>query len=414
MARVPEVLVVDQDPKARFEVKSLVKQAQLSVAGEAAFGTEAVSLATEAKPDVIVCGMSNPPERSLSTIEGLLDVLPETPIIAYGWDDNVETVRQAMLAGAKNYFVMPVEPEKVLDSIRSVLEAEERKRQRLSGQTKALGPRGMVLTVFGAKGGVGKSTVATNMAVALASQLNQSAVLIDADNSFGDVAAMLDLRPDRTIVDLVRDVDGVERAGVTDYLQRHTSGLWVLPAPREGLLWRSVQPDRFRKAIGLLARRFDVVVIDTAGSLTDLSLAALEEANMVLWVTSSDFSSINNSVVGLETLQQLSYPDSRIRLMLNIISPDDTVRATKIEEVLGRKFFWSIPYDRQVRLDGQVGRPAVLSHPDCRGARSITELAQALMGTGTAVKPVGAKQAPLRRLFVRRGGEASAPAPEGS
>jgi len=414
MARVPEVLVVDQDPKARFEVKSLVKAAQLSVAGEAAFGTEAVSLASDSKPDVIVCGLSNPPERALSTIEALLDVLPETPIIAYGWDDNVETVRQAMLAGAKNYFIMPAEPEKVLDSIRSVLEAEERQRQRLSGQTKAMGPRGMVLTVFGAKGGVGKSTVATNLSVALASQLHQSAVLIDADNSFGDVATMLDLRADRTIVDLVRDTDTVERSGITEYLMRHSSGLWVLPAPREGLLWRSVQPDRFRKAVGLLARRFDVVIIDTAGALTDLSLAALEEANMVLWVTSSDFSSINNSVVGLETLQQLSYPDSRIRLMLNIISPDDTVRAAKIEEVLGRKFFWSIPYDRQVRLDGQVGRPAVLSHPDCKGARSITELAQALMGTGTAVKPAGTKQAPLRRLFTRRGGEATSATAEGS
>lgn len=415
MARVPEVLVVDQDPKSRFEVKSLVKAAQLSVVGEAAFGTEAVSLASDSKPDVIVCGMSNPPERALSTIEALLDVLPETPIIAYGWDDEVETVRQAMLAGAKNYFVMPVEPDRVLDAIRSVLEAEERKRQRLTGQTKAMGPRGMVLTVFGAKGGVGKSTVATNLSVALASQLQQSAVLIDADNSFGDVAAMLDLRADRTIVDLVRDADTVERSGITEYLLRHSSGLWVLPAPREGLLWRSVQPDRFRKAVGLLARRFDVVIIDTAPALTDLSLAALEEANMVLWVTSSDFSSINNSVVGLETLQQLSYPDSRIRLMLNIISPDDSVRAAKIEEVLGRKFFWSIPYDRQVRLDGQVGRPAVLSHPDSRGAKSITELAQALMGTGTAVKLAGTKQAPLRRLFTKRGGEAaSAPAVEGS
>jgi MinD-like ATPase involved in chromosome partitioning or flagellar assembly len=165
----------------------------------------------------------------------------------------------------------------------------------------------------------------------------------------------------------------------------------------------------------LLARRFDVVVIDTQGALNDLSLAALEEANMVLWVTSSDFSSINNSVIGLETLQQLSYPDARIRLMLNIISPDDTVRAAKIEEVLGRRFFWSIPYDRQVRLDGQVGRPAVLSHPESRGAKSITELAQALMGSGTAVKPAGTKQVPLRRLFTRRGGEASsAPAAEGS
>jgi pilus assembly protein CpaE len=195
---------------------------------------------------------------------------------------------------------------------------------------------------------------------------------------------------------------------------RHNSGLWVLPAPREGLLWRSVQPDRFRKALALLSRRFDVVLVDTAGSLTDLSLGALEEANMVLWVTSSDFSSINNSVIGLDTLQQLSYPDSRIRLMLNIISPDDTVRAGKIEEVLGRKFFWSIPYDRQMRLDGQVGRPAVLSHPDCRGARSVTELAQALMGTGSLTKTAGTRREPLRRLFSRRGGEGPPAVAEGS
>jgi pilus assembly protein CpaE len=415
MARVPEVLLVDQDPQARYEVKSLVKQAQLSVAGEAAFGTEAVSLASEVKPDVIVCGISVPPERSLQTIEALLDVLPETPIIAYGWQQDVDTVRLAMLVGARNFIVMPVDPDRILDSIRSVLEAEERKRLRLSGQAKALGPRGLVITVFGAKGGVGKSTIATNLGVALTSQLQQSAVLVDGDNSFGDVAAMLDLRHDRTVVDLVRDVDSVERAGVTDYLTRHNSGLWVLPAPREGLLWRSVQPDRFRKAIGLLSRRFDVVLVDTAGALTDLSLAALEEANMVLWVTSSDFSSINNSVIGLDTLQQLSYPDSRIRLMLNIISPDDTVRAGKIEEVLGRKFFWSIPYDRQMRLDGQVGRPAVLSHPECRGAKSVIELAQALMGTGTLIKPATVRQQPFRRLFTRRSPDApSAQVAEGS
>ena len=105
MARVPEVLVVDQDPQARFEVGRLVKQAQLTVAGEAAFGTEAISLASETRPDVIICGMTNPPERSLQTIEALLDVLPETPVVAYGWKDDVETVRQAMLAGARDFFV---------------------------------------------------------------------------------------------------------------------------------------------------------------------------------------------------------------------------------------------------------------------------------------------------------------------
>src|SRR6266508_1211542 len=133
MARVPDILVVDQDLQARFEVKQLVRAAQLGFAGEAGFGTEAVSLASEVKPDVIICGMSRPPERSLQTIEALLDVLPETPIVAYGWRDDGETVRLAMIAGARDFFVMPVGPERVLESVRSVLESEERKRLRLTG-----------------------------------------------------------------------------------------------------------------------------------------------------------------------------------------------------------------------------------------------------------------------------------------
>jgi MinD-like ATPase involved in chromosome partitioning or flagellar assembly len=144
-----------------------------------------------------------------------------------------------------------------------------------------------------------------------------------------------------------------------------------------------VQPDRFRKAVAALSRRFDIVLIDTAGVLNDLSLAALEEANMVLWITSSDFSSINNSLIGLETMGQLSYPESRIRLMLNVTSADDGVRPAKIESVLGRQFFWSVPYDRQVRMGGQIR--GIDFHAGVPRIESIIELAQALIG-GTAMK----------------------------
>lgn len=404
MAKVPEILVVDQDPKARYEVKQLTKHAQLSIVGEAAFGTDAISMASDVKPDVIICGMSSPPERSLQTIEALLDVLPETPIVTYGWRDDSETVRLAMIAGARDYFAMPANAEKVLESVRSVLESEERKRLRLTGQTKALGPKGLVITVFGVKGGVGKSTIATNLGVALATELAQSVVLVDGDNNFGDAAAMLDLKPQRNIMDLLREADAVERGNVTDYLTQHSSGLWVLAAPRECLQWRSVTPERFRKVVTVLARRFDVVLIDTAGALGDLSLSALEEANMVLWVTSSDFSSINNSLQALETLEQLSYPDSRIRLMLNVTSADDGVRPAKIEEVLGRQFFWLVPYDREIRLGTQTGKPAVSAHRNSRGAQSIVQLAQALMGVSVAT--VNPKPTSLRnRLFSRNGSE---------
>jgi Flp pilus assembly CpaE family ATPase len=127
----------------------------------------------------------------------------------------------------------------------------------------------------------------------------------------------------------------------------------------------------------------------------------------VLWLTSSDFSSINNSLIALETLQQLSYPEARIRLMLNITSIDDGVRPSKIEEVLGRQFFWLVPYDRQLRLGGQIGKPVVITHRDSRGAQSIMQLAQALMGVGpqNSARPASA----LRRWFGKNGSNGHAP-----
>jgi len=380
MAQVPEVLVVDQDPRARFEVKQVLKQTQLGFAGEAGFGTEAVSLASEVTPDVIFCGMSSPAERSLRTIEALLDVLPETPIIAYARKENVDVVRQAMLAGARDFLVVPASVERVVESIQSVLESEERKRLRMSGQSKGLGPKGLVVSVFGAKGGVGKTTIATNVGVALAANLNQSVVLVDADNSFGDIAAMLEMRVERSVVDLIQNLDAIDRSSITEYLQKHESGVWALPAPKDALTWRSVTPDRFRAVIGLLARSFDIVLIDTAAMLSDISLCALEESSLVLWVTSTDFSSINNSLAGLAALEQMSYPEGRIKLVLNVNSADDGVRPAKIEEVLGREFFWSVPYDRAVRTGAQIGNPAILASPASPGARSLLQLAQAVTG----------------------------------
>lgn len=399
MARVPEILVVDQDPQARYEVKQMVRQAQLGFAGEAGFGTEAVSLAADAKPDVIICGLSRPAERALQTIEALLDVLPETPIIAFAKREEVEDVRQAMLVGARDFFSIPIDIERFSASIRSVLESEERKRLRLSGQSKGIGPRGMVIAVYGAKGGVGKTTLATNLGIALASKLGQSTVLIDADETFGDVAAMLDARQDRSVVDLIRDVGKVERDSVTDYLVKHESGLWILPAPRQSLQWRSVTPENMRYVIDLVARRFDIVLVDVAASLSDLTISVLEQANMVLWVTTTDFSSINNSLLGLEALAQMNYPDARIRLVLNVTTSDDGVRPVKIEEVLKRQFFWAIPYDRRVRMGTQVGNPAMLAAPDSPGAKTILQLGQALTGAAPT-EPV--KPATVRGLFRRK------------
>jgi pilus assembly protein CpaE len=382
MAKAPEVLIVGQDVQARFEVKRLVRQSQFNICGEAGFGTEAVSLAVELKPDLVLCAMSEPVARSLQTVDSLLNALPETPVIVYSSSHDIEMARQAMVAGARDFLTMPASSEDMTRSILSVLEAEERRRMRATGQTASWGAEGSVITVFGAKGGVGKTTVAVNVAVALARETTQSVVLVDGDSGFGDVAGMLDLTPERELTDLVRDLGKVTRETLPKYLAQHSSGLNVLVAPADTLNWRSVDPDTFGRVLDLLSKSHDVVVVDTAGLLNEITVAALEKASLILWVVTTEFSSVKDSLRAIDALRVLSLPEERIHLIINDISTVDGVRPHTIEDLLQRKAFSRVPFDKKVRYGSQVGLPAVVSDASSPGARRLVDLARTVAGIG--------------------------------
>jgi pilus assembly protein CpaE len=393
MAKIPAVLVVDQDAKTRYDIKRLVKASRFTIAGEAGFGTDAVSLAVELEPDVVLLGMHEPVVRSLQTVESLLNALPETPIIVYSSSREIDLARRAMLAGARDFLTMPANAEDMGKSIVAVLESEERRQMRLRGQTAAWGSQGSVITVFGAKGGVGKTTIAVNLAAALREETGQAVALVDGDNGFGDVSGMLDMTPERTIVDLARDLAKVTRETLPNYLVRHANGLNVLAAPAQTMAWRSVKPEDFRKAIEMLSKSHDIVVIDTAGLLNDITLAALESASLVLWVVTTEYASVRDSLRALEALRSISYPEDRIRIMVNDLATRDGVRGSTIEEALGHEVFWRVPFDQRVRQGAQMGEPAVLGHPSAPGARNLTDLARTVVG----IKP------PRRGLLERLG-----------
>jgi pilus assembly protein CpaE len=382
MAKAPEVLIVGQDVQARFEVKRLVRQSQFNICGEAGFGTEAVSLAVELKPDLVLCAMSEPVARSLQTVDSLLNALPETPVIVYSSSRDIDLARQAMVAGARDFLTMPATAEDMTRSVLAVLEAEERRRMRATGQTASWGAEGSVITVFGAKGGVGKTTVAVNVAVALARETTQSVVLVDGDSGFGDVAGMLDLTPERELTDLVRDLGKVTRETLPKYLAQHSSGLNVLVAPADTLNWRSVDPDTFGRVLDLLSKSHDVVVVDTAGLLNEITVAALEKASLILWVVTTEFSSVKDSLRAIDALRVLSLPEERIHLIINDISTVDGVRPHTIEDLLQRKAFSRVPFDKKVRYGSQVGLPAVVSDASSPGARRLVDLARTVAGIG--------------------------------
>jgi pilus assembly protein CpaE len=325
-------------------------------------------------------GVQEPMERPLQTVESLQSLLPDTPIMVYSGSREIETIRRVMMAGARDFLSRPVKPEMLRTSVLSALESEEKKKLRQLGHLAPAAATGTIVTVFGAKGGIGKSTISTNVAVALARMGRSSVCVVDLDNGFGDVSGMLDVKPERTLGDLVRDIDTIEREDIGRYVTRHgLSELDVLPGP--GVLeWRKITPDQVRRVIEVLAKRYDTIVLDTSGMLNELAELAVEMATIVLWVTTTEFASVKDSLEAMRALKLLSYSQDRVRIVMNAISPDDGVRPSVVQDALQRDVFWNIPYDKKVRQGTHLGQPIVITAPQSVAAKSLADLATVIAG----------------------------------
>jgi len=381
MARTPEVVTVDPDLSSRAEMKRALQMAHFTVTGEAGYGIEAVTVAQEKLPDVFLVSVEEPVARALQTVESLADAVPGVATIVYSSMADAASVRRAMVAGARDYLIKPVKPEELLRSVHGVLEQEERKRMRLSGQTVETAARGMVVTVFGAKGGIGKTTIATNLATSLIRNTNSTVVLVDMDTRFGDVAIMMDVAVEQSIADVARHLDDMDRDKVRDYLAQHHSGVFVLPAPLHPSEWRNMTPQHIEKIIDLLAQTHDYVIIDTPGTFNDIIATTLERANLILLITSMDIASIKDTALALEMLRAASVSEEKVKLTINHCTSANSLREEDVQRVLEYEVFWRIPHDLAVSSSTQLGQPIVLTRPYARVSRSITDLAYSLSGT---------------------------------
>lgn len=381
MARTPEVVTVDPDLSSRAEMKRALQTAHFTVTGEAGYGIEAVTVAQEKLPDVFLVSVEEPVARGLQTVESLADAVPGAPTIVCSTMADAAAVRRAMIAGARDYLIKPAKPEELTRSVHGVLEQEERKRMRLAGQTMETPARGTVITIFGAKGGIGKTTIATNLATALVRCTGSTVVLVDMDTRFGDVAIMMDVPVEQSIADVARHLDELDRDKVRDYLVQHHSGASILPAPLHPSEWRNLTPQHIEKIIDLLAQSHDYVIIDTPGTFNEIIATTLEQASLILLLTSMDIASIKDTALALEMLRAASISEDKVKLTINYCTSANSLREGDVERVLDYEVFWRVPHDLAVSSSTQLGQPIVIARPYARVARNITDLAYTLSGT---------------------------------
>ena len=403
---VPTILVIDSDFEAALELSRLVEQAGFDVLGTTGMGLEALTAAREGSPNVILMRIDEPIERALATLERLNDSAPDRPIVGYSARPNAAALRQSMRAGASDYLEAPGSAEEIERTVTRALTRKAREGSRRRGELPPPVALGTIVTVFGAKGGIGKTTIATNLAISLAQYGNQSVALVDLDTRFGDVAITLDLKSERSIADLVRDlnsIDGIDANTLRDALTRHASGVWVLPAPSRPSQWRDLHPDGVKNVIDVLAQTHDFVVVDTPGTFSPFVGVALEVATVILAVTTPELASIKDTVVTLDLLRE-HFQDSpaKVRLLLNQVGKETTISAASIENTVGEPVWWAIPHDAEVTKSTQLGLPVVLRQRNSKAAREFQDMARALSGVLPSVGRTKASGG-LLRLILGRG-----------
>jgi pilus assembly protein CpaE len=378
--RDPEIIIVDPDLDTRADLKHMLSVAKLAVVGEADYGIESVTASKEHPPDVFLINMEEPVARAIQTIEMLGSAAPKAAIVVYSSLADAASVRRAMVAGARDYLIKPLRPEDVNRAVYGILEQEERRRLQQDGDQSGPVARGTVVTIFGAKGGIGKTTIATNLSAALVSTTQANVALVDMDTRFGDVAIMMDIAVEHSIADLGRRLDQLDRESIKDSLARHHTGVSILPAPLHPTEWRDLTPQHIERIVDLLAQGYDWVVIDTPGTFNEIIAATLEIGDIILLVTSMDIASIKDTALALEMLRAADVSEDKVKLVINHSTSANSLREEDVERVLEYKVTWRIPHDYNVASANQLGIPIVTAKPYARASRAIMDLAYDLSG----------------------------------
>jgi len=392
------VMIVDDIVDTRDQLEKLLFfEKDIEVIAKASNGREAVAMAKQHRPDVILMDINMPDMDGIAATEAIMAQDPSVQVIIMSVQGETDYLRRAMLAGAREFLTKPISADDLYKSIRHVYKLAATRPRVVAGTAggEAAGAtagasEGQIIAVFSPKGGVGTSTVAANLAVALRQQTNKKVALVDGNVIFGDLTVILNLRSDKTIIDLATRIDEMDRDLLNDVLATHTSQIKVLLAPPDPQRGELVTADHFRAILDGLRREFDYVIVDTPASFQDRSLAVLDMANRIVALMSLEMHTIRNITRFLEVADLLEYPREKVLLVLNKATNRTGIRADEVEKTLQRKVNLQIgDAAQEMTFSINQGVPMVIGKPTHQVSRDIVNLAKELTATVKAAAPAG-------------------------
>lgn len=397
---VLRTVVFDSDPESRAAVRRMLATGNTSaIVGEFAdLGDAAMAEAEARRPDVLVVELGGALPMSeaaaLASLGRLTDTFRDAAVFVTGPAVSGEFLMRLSRAGAFEYLRRPVQRDDLVAAI-----------DKVSRVRRSVGPgrrAGRLTSVFSMKGGLGVTTVATNLAICLAERSPDSVVLLDCDTRQSDVATFLGLRSPYSILDAFENIERLDELYLRGLLVRHASGLWVLPGPAR-IERFALGAEQVRAGLEIIRSHFDDVVLDLRHDLDPGTVAALEASDTILLLTALTVPALRAGAATLAALRGLALNLQKVRVVVMREETSTDVTLKHAREVLGVPIAHRVPNDYDaVSAAINAGRPVVLEAPRSRVARTLRQMADVVRGPAEAAAPAGGAVSRFRMLFTTK------------
>lgn len=400
-----KVLIVDDVPQTRTDIRRLLYfEDDMEVVGESENGKAAIEAVSETFPDVILMDINMPIMDGIRATEKITALHPQVSIIIISIQGEQEYLKKAMIAGARDYLVKPLSSEDMSTTIRQVYKMGKRRKEKKETSYKSLEVQREksetvhnTIAIFSGKGGVGKTVLASNLAVALA-QKKLKVALLDLDLQFGDVAVMFNLNENATINDLVQEESKVNEELLDRFLIRHISGVHILPAPHWPQEEENIKAEFVDNLIKTLQKSFDCILIDTPTYFNEVSLLVLEKADLILSPVRREICAIKSVKITKSILDALNYGD-KTKVVLNQANLDLGIEIKNLERNLDLGITHLITNDERTVLTSiNKGVPFIIGNSNSEISKDIKRLSEKVI-RGFSYKKNLDKKSIVGKLF---------------
>jgi pilus assembly protein CpaE len=382
-----KVFIVDDHESTVQTISSLLRlEKDFEIVGTSGDGITAVDEVAALAPDVVLMDVNMPRMDGITATEVIRAKAPDVAVVMLTGEADQELLRRSMNVGASYFLNKPVSPDELFNALRRSHEQAQLRKQHYMRSTplpEAPTGGGTVVALFSPSGGVGRTTIAVNLAIALQRVAAKPTALVDLSIPFGDVGVLLNARPDsRTIADLVGKFGEADARDVEGLLIQHASGIRALLAPPSPQAGELITADDVRKILLVVRSRYAFVIVDTYPSYSDPMIAVLEEADTILLPLTLELTSVKNARVFIELRRKLQPPlDDKVKLLLNRGEAAVGLKLADVETGLGRKVEHILTTDEQsLRIAMNRGQPVLDTHAGSRLSKDFLAMARGLAG----------------------------------